>query len=106
MRKKLERLKENWFNNQKLHREQISEENIKEIISSMSGIPISSINQSENHQLKGMQKALTSKIIGQDEAVSKVVKAITRGRIGIKDPNRPIGTFLLLAAQVLEKPTL
>lgn len=105
-KKTLERLKENWFNNQKLHREQISEENIKEIISSMSGIPISSINQSENHQLKGMQKALTSKIIGQDEAVSKVVKAITRGRIGIKDPNRPIGTFLFVGSTGVGKTHL
>lgn len=105
-KKALEKLKENWYNNQKQHRELISEENIKEIVSSMSGIPISSINQSENHQLKGMLQALTSKIIGQDEAVNKIVKAITRGRIGIKDPNRPIGTFLFVGSTGVGKTYL
>ena len=92
----LDNARKKWEEDQKSNRQTVSEENVAEVVSMMSGIPLQKINQKENEKLVKMNESLIGKVIGQDDAVSKVVKAIQRGRIGLKDPNKPIGTFLFL----------
>jgi len=86
----------NWEEETKLNREVVSEENVAEVVSMMTGIPVNRIAQSEMNKLSELPKLLNGKVIGQDEAVSKVVKAIQRNRAGLKDPNKPIGSFIFL----------
>jgi ATP-dependent Clp protease ATP-binding subunit ClpC len=74
----------------------VDEERIAEVVAMMSGIPVQRVAQAENQKLKVMGDVLKSKIIGQDEAVDKIVKAIQRNRIGLKDPKKPIGAFMFL----------
>ena len=92
----LEEARRKWEEDQKNHKQLVSEDNVAEVVSMISGIPLQKINQKENDRLSKMGSVLTGKVIGQDDAVSKVVKAIQRSRIGLKDPNKPIGTFLFL----------
>lgn len=86
----------NWEDETKLNREVVSEENVAEVVSMMTGIPVNRIAQSEMNKLSELPKLLSGKVIGQDEAVRKVVKAIQRNRAGLKDPNKPIGSFIFL----------
>ena len=74
----------------------VDEEKVAEVVSMMSGIPVQRIGETEGKKLVGMQDSLKNSVIGQDEAVNKIVKAIQRNRIGLKDPNKPIGTFMFL----------
>lgn len=90
----LERMKQEWTDKAKQNRETVDRENIEEVISLMSGVPLKKVGSSEANKLKSMRENLSSKVIGQDEAVEKLVKAIKRNRVGLKDPNKPIGTFL------------
>lgn len=90
----LERMKEEWSDKLKQNRETVDKEHIEEVVSLMSGVPLKKVGASEANKLKTMKDSLTSKVIGQDEAVEKLVKAIKRNRVGLKDPNKPIGTFL------------
>lgn len=90
----LERMKQEWTDKQKENRETVDRSHIEEIISLMSGIPLKKVGASEINKLRAMQDALMTKVIGQAEAVEKLVKAIKRSRVGLKDPNKPIGTFL------------
>ncbi len=76
--------------------ETVTEEHIAEVVSLMSGVPVQRIAQAEGVRLRSMKDALKGKVIGQDEAVEKVVRSIQRNRIGLKDPNKPIGTFIFL----------
>ena len=92
----LENMKREWEEKQKENRETVDEEQIAAVVSMMSGVPVQRIADSEGMKLRGMKKALLSKVIAQDKAVETVVKAIQRSRIGLKDPNKPIGTFLFL----------
>ena len=69
---------------------------VAEVVSMMSGVPIKKISSQETKRLMNMDKELMGKVIGQDEAVSKVVKAIKRNRLGIKDKTKPIGSFIFL----------
>lgn len=92
----LEEARDKWTEEQKNHRQSVTEENVAEVVSMMTGIPVKKVGESENKKLSLMGDALSGKVIGQDDAVTKIVKAIQRGRIGLKDPNRPIGTFLFL----------
>ena len=85
-----------WEKESQLHPETVDEEQVAEVIAMMSGIPVQRIAQAEGLKLRQMSEVLTSKVIGQDEAVKKIVKAIQRNRIGLKDPNKPIGSFLFL----------
>lgn len=85
-----------WRNNQEEHRETVDTAAIAEVVSLMSGVPVQSMAQSESIRLKGMREALTAKVINQDQAIAQMVRAITRNRIGLKDPNRPIGTFMFV----------
>ena len=90
----LERMKREWTDKAKQNRETVDRENIEEVVSLMSGVPLKKVGSSEANKLKSMRENLSSKVIGQDEAVEKLVKAIKRNRVGLKDPNKPIGTFL------------
>ncbi len=87
-------------------RDTVDESNIEEVIAMMSGIPVTRIAEAEGQRLRKMRDALKGKVIGQDEAVDKVVKAIQRNRIGLKDPNRPIGTFIFLGPTGVGKTQL
>jgi len=93
---RLEASKARWEDELQENRQVVDEEKIAEVVSMMSGIPMQRIAQAENEKLKEMAKMLKSKIIGQDEAVDKIVKAIQRNRIGLKDPKKPIGAFMFL----------
>jgi len=84
----------------------ITEENIAEVISNWTGIPTKKITEDENVRLKNLEKNLHERVIGQDEAVEAVSKAIRRGRVGLKDPKRPIGSFLFLGPTGVGKTEL
>ena len=84
----------------------ITEENIAEIISNSIGIPVEKINKNENEKLKNLENKLHERVIGQNEAIEAVAKAIRRGRVGLKDPNRPIGSFLFLGPTGVGKTEL
>jgi ATP-dependent Clp protease ATP-binding subunit ClpC len=85
-----------WEQESAKHPETVDEEQVAEVVAMMSGIPVQRIAQAEGLKLRQMKEALTGKVIGQDEAVEKIVKAIQRNRIGLKDPNKPIGSFIFL----------
>ena len=88
--------RKNWEAQLKTERLVVDEEQVRNVISMMSGVPIQNIAQEENQKLIRMKDVLMSKVIGQDDAVCKIVKSIQRSRIGMKDPNRPIGSFIFL----------
>lgn len=92
----LERLKNEWKEKLKDNRETVDALQIEEVVSMISGVPVQRMAQAEGVRLKGMKQALLSKVIGQDKAVETLVRSIQRSRVGLKDPNKPIGTFLFL----------
>ena len=92
----LERLKNEWKEKLKDTRETVDAPQIEEVVSMISGVPVQRMAQAEGVRLKGMKQALLSKVIGQDKAVETLVRSIQRSRVGLKDPNKPIGTFLFL----------
>ena len=96
LQEELNRLKTEW--EEKLSRERVTvdEDQIAEVVSMMTGIPLQRMGQDEGHKLKDMAKNLKQEVIGQDEAIDKLVRAIQRGRVGLKDPNKPIGAFMFL----------
>ncbi len=87
-------------------RPKVSSEDIANVISGWTGIPLSKLSQTENEQLLKLEKNLHKRVIGQNEAIEAVAKAIRRGRVGIKDPNRPIGSFLFLGPTGVGKTEL
>ena len=95
-RNKLEKEKNSWKDNNIKSVRDITSEDIAEVIASSTGIPAQKINQNENEKLKNLEKILHERVIGQKEAVEAVAKAIKRGRVGLKDPSRPIGSFMFL----------
>ena len=92
----LERLKNEWKEKLKDNRETVDAPQIEEVVSMISGVPVQRMAQAESVRLKGMKQALLSKVIGQNKAVETLVRSIQRSRVGLKDPNKPIGTFLFL----------
>lgn len=92
----LNQMKLEWENSLKENRQVVTEEDIANVVSMMSGIPVQKMAQQEGVRLASMQTILQSKVIAQDNAIHKLVKAILRSRVGLKDPNRPIGTFMFL----------
>jgi ATP-dependent Clp protease ATP-binding subunit ClpC len=92
----LEQAKVRWEEESKIHRETVSDENVAEVVSMMTGIPVQRIATNESERLINMEKDMAGTVIGQDDAIKKVVKAIRRNRAGLKDPNKPIGTFIFL----------
>lgn len=92
----LERSKKQWEEDSKIHRETVTEENVAEVVAMMTGIPVQRIAQNEGDRLRHMEQDLEGSVIGQNEAIKKVAKAIRRNRAGLKDPYKPIGTFIFL----------
>lgn len=92
----LEAMKREWEEKLKENRETVDAEKVADVVSMMSGVPVQRMAEAEGIKLKGMKNELLSKIIAQDKAVDTLVKAIQRSRVGLKDPNKPIGTFLFL----------
>ena len=102
----LEEEKERWEKELLNHREIVDEQKVAEVVAMMSGIPVQRIAQAEGKRLMNMAKDLKGKVIGQDEAIAKVVKAIQRNRAGLKDPNRPIGSFIFMGPTGVGKTQL
>lgn len=92
----LEDMKQRWEESLKENRETVDKEQIADVVSMISGIPVQRMAQAEGIRLKSMKEQLLAKVIAQDKAVDTLVKAIQRSRVGLKDPNKPIGTFLFL----------
>ena len=97
---------ETWDKNVKEKKELVTEESVAEVVSMMSGIPVTKVGKNELDKLAQMDTMLNGKVIGQEDAVKKVVKAIQRNRAGLKDPNRPIGTFIFLGTTGVGKTEL
>ena len=102
----LEEAKKAWEEETKLNRVTVTEDNVAEVVSMMSGVPVQKISQNEGDKLVKMVEMLRGKVIGQDEALKKVVKAIQRNRAGLKDPNKPIGSFIFLGPTGVGKTQL
>lgn len=98
--------KRKWEEDTKHHREVVSENNVAEVVAMMTGVPAQRIAQNESSKLANMYEEIRTKLIGQDDAVKKVVKAIQRNRAGLKDPNKPIGSFIFLGPTGVGKTQL
>jgi ATP-dependent Clp protease ATP-binding subunit ClpC len=106
LEKELAIAQEKWEEDTKQHREIVSEDNVADVVSMMTGIPVNRIAQTESNKLVQLPELIKGKVIGQDAAVSKVVKAIQRNRAGLKDPNKPIGSFIFLGQTGVGKTQL
>ncbi len=102
----LKNAQKEWEDSAKESKEIVSEENVAEVVSMMSGIPVNRIAEEEMKKLAVMAEKVNDQVIGQEDAVQKVVKAIQRNRAGLKDPNRPIGTFIFLGTTGVGKTQL
>jgi len=102
----LDKEKEDWEKELESHRETVGEEQVADVVSMMSGIPVQRIAEAEGKKLKNMLADLKANVIGQDEALTKITKAIQRNRAGLKDPNKPIGTFIFLGPTGVGKTQL
>ncbi|MDR2010318.1 MAG: ATP-dependent Clp protease ATP-binding subunit [Bacteroidales bacterium] len=102
----IEIAKDQWVKEISEHREVVDEEDIAEVVAMMTGVPVRRIAQSEGYRLLQMESELAGSVIGQDEAIKKVVQAIQRNRAGLKDPNKPIGTFVFLGPTGVGKTQL
>lgn len=106
LQEQLEQAKKDWEEDAKLKRYPVSEEDIAEVLAMMTGIPVKRMAQSESKKLVQMADDLKKQVVGQDDAVSKVTKAIQRNRVGLKDPKKPIGTFIFLGPTGVGKTEL
>ena len=106
LEKDLALAQEKWEEETKQHREIVSEENVADVVSMMTGIPVNKIAQTESNKLAKLPDLIKGKVIGQDDAVAKVVKAIQRNRAGLKDPDKPIGSFIFLGQTGVGKTQL
>jgi len=106
LEKELAEAQETWEAESKLHKVAVTEEDVAEVVSMMTGIPVNRIAQTESKKLAALPDRIKGKVIGQDEAVAKVVKAIQRNRAGLKDPNKPIGSFIFLGQTGVGKTQL
>ncbi|HEY6162285.1 MAG TPA: ATP-dependent Clp protease ATP-binding subunit [Bacteroidia bacterium] len=102
----LDAAKKAWEEETRNNRVTVTEDNVAEVVAMMTGVPVQRIAQSESNKLVNMAEELKGKVIGQDEAVKKVVKAIQRNRAGLKDPNKPIGSFIFLGPTGVGKTQL
>ena len=97
---------EKWQEDLKQHRETVNDDDISEVVSMITGIPVNKIAKAELNQLSNLENKIEGRVIGQEEAVKTVVKAIQRNRAGIKDPNKPIGSFIFLGQTGVGKTQL
>ncbi len=102
----LDSAQKQWEDESKLNREVVTEDNVAEVVSMMTGIPVNRVAEAETNRLHELPQLIKGKVIGQDEAVAKVVKAIQRNRVGLKDPNKPIGSFIFLGQTGVGKTQL
>ena len=102
----LEETKKNWEKEMGKRRETIDEHSVAEVVAMMTGVPVQRIAQSEGMRLLNMDAEIKNQIIGQDDAIDKIAKAIKRNRVGLKDPNRPIGSFMFLGPTGVGKTLL
>ncbi|MGB5691463.1 MAG: ATP-dependent Clp protease ATP-binding subunit [Flavobacteriaceae bacterium] len=106
LEKELAVAQEKWEEDSRLNRETVSEDNVADVVSMMSGVPVNKIAQTESNKLAKLPDLIKGNVIGQDEAVAKVAKAIQRNRAGLKDPNKPIGSFIFLGQTGVGKTQL
>ena len=106
LEKELSIAQEAWEAESKLHREKVTEDDVAQVVAMMTGVPVRRINQNESTKLSALPERIKGKVIGQDEAVAKVTKAIQRNRAGLKDPNKPIGSFIFLGQTGVGKTQL
>ena len=106
LQEELEKAKADWEEESKHKRYPISEEDIAEVVSMMTGIPVKRMVQAETEKLRRMAEDMAAMVVGQEEAIKKVVKAIQRNRVGLKDPKKPIGTFIFLGPTGVGKTEL
>jgi ATP-dependent Clp protease ATP-binding subunit ClpC len=106
LQEKLEAAKKKWEEDTKSHRVTVTETHVEEVVAMMTGIPVTRVAEKESGRLAKMDKELEGTVIGQDDAIKKVVKAIKRNRAGLKDPNRPIGSFIFLGPTGVGKTQL
>ncbi|WGK64205.1 ATP-dependent Clp protease ATP-binding subunit [Croceiramulus getboli] len=106
LEKELQQAQERWEEESKQHKEVVSEDSVADVVSMMTGIPVNRIAQTESNKLAELPDTIKDKVIGQDEAVAKVSKAIQRNRAGLKDPNKPIGSFIFLGQTGVGKTQL
>ncbi|MBT8301956.1 MAG: ATP-dependent Clp protease ATP-binding subunit [Maribacter sp.] len=106
LEKELAVAQEKWEEDSRLHKEVVTEDNVADVVSMMSGIPVNRIAQTESNKLAELPELIKANVIGQDEAVAKVAKAIQRNRAGLKDPNKPIGSFIFLGQTGVGKTQL
>lgn len=104
--KQLDHEKELWEKESLKNRSEVGFDDIAQVVSMMSGVPITRMEQSEMKKLSSLEQIITEKVIGQEEAISKIVKAIKRNRTGLKDPNRPIGSFIFIGQTGVGKTQL
>src|SRR5690606_13947828 len=102
----LEKEKTAWEADTKSKRYTVAEDNVAEVVSMMTGIPVQRVSQSDSQKLLNMAEAVKGRIIGQDDAVQKLVKAIQRTRAGLEDPKQPIGSFIFLGPTGVGKTEL
>ena len=103
---KLKHAKDIWEKQLKSKKEVVSDENVADVVAMMTGIPVQRVASQESNKLIKMPESLKGKVVGQDEAIDKVVKAIKRNRVGLKDPNKPIGSFIFLGPTGVGKTQL
>ena len=106
LEKELAIAQERWEEESKKHKEIVSEDSVADVVSMMTGVPVNRIAQTESNKLVELPNKIKGKVIGQDDAVAKVVKAIQRNRAGLKDPNKPIGSFIFLGQTGVGKTQL
>lgn len=106
LEKELQVAQEKWEEESKKHKETVDEDSVADVVSMMTGVPVNRIAQTESNKLVELPKKIKGKVIGQDDAVGKVVKAIQRNRAGLKDPNKPIGSFIFLGQTGVGKTQL
>jgi len=106
LEKELLTAQEKWEEESKQHRETVTADNVADVVSMMSGVPVNKIAQTESNKLAELPELIKGNVIGQDEAVAKVAKAIQRNRAGLKDPNKPIGSFIFLGQTGVGKTQL
>ncbi len=106
LREKLEKEQEKWNNKNTRNVTEITDEDIAEVIANWTKIPVKKLTEDENEKLKNLEKVLHERVVGQTEAVTAVAKAIRRGRVGLKDPKRPIGSFIFLGPTGVGKTEL
>lgn len=102
----LEQEQKKWEEDIKQNKKTVTEDNVAEVVSMMTGIPVNRVAEAENKRLGNLSERIKAKVIGQDKAVEKIVKAIQRNRVGLKDPNKPIGSFIFLGQTGVGKTQL